>query len=119
MLRRFSDKTIGRILSDKNIGSRFYCVKQNEWDLYNQRINYTYSAKFNNLSLNNINNNTENISPDTLIKEINEIKHIKMDINNLYMRMNKANIETDNIEKRLIIFSAEVFKILDNISKKE
>lgn len=81
MIRRlFNDKEIGKILFNKNIGSRFYCVKQSEWDRYSR--DYT-------------NNTLNSVLTDTVVSQTNKIR----DLNNAHYR-HSEEIRDININVR-------------------
>jgi len=122
MLKRFSDKNIGRLLSNKNIGSRFYYIKQNDWDTYSNDISNRYSPNF--IQTQAYTNNASNsIVCDNLFVNLNnDIKNLRMNILNLHSRINKlTNIVDKNhneFDEKLFMFAVEVKKIIDDIPKK-
>ena len=101
-------------LSDKNIGRRFYVVKENDWDVYIKHINNTYSSNFTHVTSNTV--NSELI--DTINQQKNDIKLIRNDIDHLFARMNECNRDTNNINNKYFVFSAEVRNMLDELSNK-
>lgn len=101
-------------LSDKNIGRRFYVVKEHDWDVYIKHINNTYSTSFTHLT----NNTVSSELMDNMNEQKNEITLIKKDIEHLFARMNEYNKETNNINNKFFIFSAEVRNMLDELSNK-
>ena len=101
MLKRLSDKTIGR----KIITQRFYNIDSQNWYKYNKMVSSVY-------------NDMNNILADTVNTHTTEIKDIKLNVSNLLDKINENTMSCNNMEQRLLMFSIEITKILDEISKK-
>lgn len=115
MLKRLSDKTIGRnIMRQKLLNHKFYTVKSNNWDEYNRHISDTYSTHFKRSSYPNV----DNVLADTISKQNVDIRDIKSDINHLFAKINTCNINYNNVEKRVVLLAAEVHCILDELEKR-
>ena len=101
MLKRLSDKTIGK----KMITQRFYNIDSQNWYKYNKQVSSVYT-------------NMNNILVDTVNTHTSEIKDIKLNMSNLFDKINENTMAYNNMEQRMLVFSIEVTKILDEISKK-
>lgn len=75
--------TLRKIFFDKEIGRRFYVIKNNDWDSYVNNINAIKSRQF---------NNSDTIDVKKLNQDIksfnNDIESLKMDILKLHSRIN-------------------------------
>ena len=126
MIRRiFNDKEIGRILFNKNIGSRFYCVKQSEWDEYSNTISNRYLRDYTNNTLNNVLTDTV-VSHSDKIRDLSnshyhhseEIRDLKIhvgDLNKSYLHIKEDLYHVKN-NNEFVTF--EVLRQLEYYSKK-
>lgn len=112
--KRLCDKDIGiRIITN-----RFYNVKSSDWDVYNNSMSNTYSRSF---TQNKINYSINDILMDTVSKQNEEIKTVKLDILNLYSRINKLtndfNKNHKNVEQMDILFT-DIIEDINSIKSK-
>jgi len=120
--RLLYDKEIGRVLINKNISSRFYYNKQNEFDTYSNSMSNRYFRDIihKNMYTNNLSNNL--LCYNTFFNLINDIKSIKTDILNLHSKINTlTNIVDKNyndFDDKLLMFAIKLQKIKNKNNKK-
>ena len=126
MIRRLlNDKEIGRILFNKNIGSRFYCVKQSEWDEYTNTISKRYSCDYTNNTLNSVLTDTV-VSHSYKIRDLNnahyrnseEIRDFKINVG--YLNESYLHIKEDlyQVKKHNQFVTFKVLRQLEDYSKR-
>jgi archaellum component FlaC len=107
-----------RLLSDKTIGRRLYHVEHKKWEKYNRDIHKIYKSDYSHdeIFLKQI----DNALADSIVQHTKEITNLKQDIFHIFSRLNELTKDvkmtvsnSEQLEKRFVVFSFEVRNRLD------